>query len=150
MIEEVLRQISIDNESYSRIINFICFFVGYLHNDSVYFYTESGKPNFGNNPTYRGEKNWKIHNQYFDNDDIKPNVIWCTPDGKAPPPANNNESDLKNVSNTNNPGRGKNQNKIERIRVPNIPIPDIPNVKAKNNDEDVLEMFKKNIWNAKN
>ena len=85
MLANALKEIRDSNESYSKIINFICFFVGYLHNDSVYFYREDGKPNFGNNPKYGGENNQKIISYYFDDDaELRKNVVWCTPDGNAP------------------------------------------------------------------
>ena len=65
------------NKLLSKIINFICFFVGYLHNYSVET-DNAGSSKLDNNPIYYDRPNT-----------LKQNVILCKVNGKQPKPVNN-------------------------------------------------------------
>ena len=67
-----------------KIINFIMFFVGFVNQSKVYFYTyheEQHKPNVV--PWYYdGEDFGERQNEYLDGDNnIRDNIIWCTDNG---------------------------------------------------------------------
>jgi hypothetical protein len=99
------------NKLLSKIINFICFFVGYLHNYSVET-DNAGSSKLDNNPIYYDRPNT-----------LKQNVILCKVNGKQPKPVNNSTN--PSVFSTHIEGRPGSQQIRNRRGEPEILEPEI-------------------------
>jgi len=81
------------NEYALKIINFIMFFVGFVNQNAVYFYTIIDNNRVMPNVVpwhYGGNDFQRIRDEYLSGNNVKPNIIWCTNDGQPPGHTNTN------------------------------------------------------------
>jgi hypothetical protein len=93
-----------------KIINFIMFFVGFVNQNNVLFYTTYDnmiKPNVV--PWHYGGDNFGIRqNEYLDGDNIRDDIIWCTANGTIQDRTNDNTETIAQGEKSANAARNIN------------------------------------------